>query len=299
MVEEQLRFEENKDTAGNSESLAGDIWSQDNLNSFKQNSSKSENEKLLLGDLSIDDPATGDHDNVVRMQLGPNLADGHLNNPDYKQNYDKDGNLKNVVGPDGEATVKFSNYENGKPSIIDLPKLTDSASHRLQSTDGGRTYNWVDEKGKPNGLGPISNLEVDEKGNVSFDMLMPEGRITFTPDGKEIHAPTDKADWAERSKDAIVEKSDDGLKVLDKNGEPIRTVHYDENGNPELIKNSDGSSWHSFNGGESWTFTGPHGNSYPMQDAGNFRVDDYGNVIYNAYGKQVISTIDGKTIEEA
>lgn len=220
----------------------------------------------------------------------PDIAGRHLNNPDYTPVYGPNGELQAVNGPDGKPVVTFENWQNGKPMTITYPD-----GHKYVSKDGGQTYESVAPDGAKSPF-PITGLSVDDKGNITINhALDPDVRVTMTPDGTVILSPSSRAHWAERAQESTVKMSDDGrtMEVLDKDGKPIRTIHFDANGKPERIVNSDGSTWHTTDGGKTWW---ANGNQYYYSDA-NMQVDRWGNISYNTpYGERTTETIDGQIV---
>lgn len=229
-----------------------------------------------------------------KQVTGPtDTVDQHLNNPDYKQHYGPNGQLESVTGPDGKTVMTFSDYQNGKPMNIGMP----DGSHFV-SKDGGKTYFRVAADGE---VFPFEfrNLSVDKRGNITFDHPTGEdARVTIAVDGAVIKSPHSRDDWPERSKDATVQRSADGrtMTVVDRDGNPIRTVNFDAKGNPQEIINGDGSRWSTTDGGKTWYHTRANGSQYFYRDA-NMRVDKNGNISYdNPYGERMTETIDGRII---
>jgi hypothetical protein len=222
-------------------------------------------------------------------QSGTGLADQHLNNPDYTPHYDASGQLERVTGPDGKTALTFSDYQNGKPMAIGMPD-----GSGIVSTDGGETYHRVTADGATYPF-PLRNLEVDKRGNITFDHpLGKDSRITVASDGTAIESPAARADWDERSKDVTMKMSVDGrtMEVVDKNGDPIRKVTFDANGNPTRIENGDGSTWHTSDGGKTWHHARADGSTYYYTNA-NMRVDKRGNISYDSpCGDRITESID-------
>lgn len=179
--------------------------------------------------------------------------------------YDTGGNLNEVVLPNGSYVVNSQ----GKWQFKDL---YDNVSPTV-----------------------MEGLTVDSYGNVSFDNPAIGARVTLTPDEHTTISFWHRADWSTRAIWSKVEKDGDLVsKVTDYAGNSLRDFEY-QRGALVGIKNTDGTSWTTSDGGKTWVFAEATGAKTDYADL-DIKVDERGNVGYTVGGRKVVELANGASI---
>jgi YD repeat-containing protein len=176
--------------------------------------------------------------------------------------YDSNGNLNEVVLPNGSYVVNSQ----GKWQFKDL-------YNNLSPT----AMEW---------------LMVDSHGNISFDNPSIGARVTLTPDEHTAISFWHRSDWNTRANWAQVEKDGSLIsRVTDFGGTALREFNY-QKGALVGIKNIDGTSWATEDGGKTWVFTEASGKATPYPEL-DLKVDQKGNVGYTVGGRKVVELANG------
>lgn len=234
-----------------------------------------------------DKPVGGENSRNVRGEL--DTVANHMYSNEYSAVVDNTnkGRIRAVQDLDGHDVRRFKYASNGYLTEVVLP----NGSYVSDPQGQWRFKDLYDN------LSPTAMqwLTVDSYGNVSFDNPSIGARVTLTPDEYTTISFFHRADWNSRASWSQVHK--DGVvvsKVTDFAGNTLRGFDY-HRGALVGIKNTDGTSWTTSDGGKTWVFTESTGKKteYPELD---IKVDEKGNVGYTVSGRKVVEFANGQSM---